>query len=258
MKGTKIHARLLDLGDVSPLRSQSTWYAVATAMGAEDDPVVLLLRPSSALVTLGDDSSEDLIDGTYCQQQGLPIFRRPTVGGASFLDPGQLCCYILVPKGRADELGLSTDRTSGFENLARVTISACQALGVEASMAPEGRIEAGGLGIGTIELTTLGETVCLGARLWLDVDRERLAQIEGEPPVAESPTNLVQLLSPGTGFPEVAEALMSALEAELGFELIPSMPAPPELDALLEWDDRLAVGARQLAGRTTDPQRISA
>ncbi len=47
-----MRTRLLDLGDVGAVRSQSIYHAVTAAMHPDDDPALILLRPASPCVSV--------------------------------------------------------------------------------------------------------------------------------------------------------------------------------------------------------------
>ncbi len=55
-----MRARLLDLGEVGPVRSQSAYHAVLGGIGRDDDAVLLIVRPSAPLVSIGELESEGL------------------------------------------------------------------------------------------------------------------------------------------------------------------------------------------------------
>ncbi len=257
MSGRENRARLLDLGEVSALRSQSLFHAVAAVMQPQDDPALILLRPGAALVTIGRDYAEDTLGGALITAEGLPVFRSLAPGELAFHDSGQLSFYLLVGAGRIDEFGLGSPPANSVEAVARAPISACRALGFEAQASPPNKIVVAGRAIGTVELVRVDEVSLLRGRLWLEVDGDRLGRIE-EQFTTDSTTSFSQHLAPGKGFPEVADALVAAIEKEHQLDLIPSMPTPAELDALLDWDTRLAGSGLRTGFSSSETDRIPA
>ena len=83
--------RLLDLGTVSALRSQTAYHAVAYAMTEDAPDTIILVSPSQPYVCIGyHQDLEKEVDLAYCQSRGLPILRREVGGGAVYLDDGQI------------------------------------------------------------------------------------------------------------------------------------------------------------------------
>ena len=83
--------RLLDLGTVSPLRSQTIYHAVGYALGAESPDTILLVSPDAPYVSIGRHQDVDReVDLDYCREHGFPVVRREVGGGAVYLDGNQL------------------------------------------------------------------------------------------------------------------------------------------------------------------------
>ena len=81
--------RLLNLGEVSPIRSQAIYHGVAYAMGPDDPDTITLMRPSAPYVCIGhhQDAATE-VDLEYCAEAGLAVYRREVGGGAVYLDGG--------------------------------------------------------------------------------------------------------------------------------------------------------------------------
>src|SRR5512136_2678247 len=85
--------RLLDLGLVPPIRSQTIYHAVAYAMddASRSPDTIILVAPTDPYVCIG--FHQELlkeVDVEYCRAHGLPIVRREVGGGAVYLDRNQV------------------------------------------------------------------------------------------------------------------------------------------------------------------------
>lgn len=83
--------RLLDLGDIPPLQTQSVYHALAETMTPESQDVIILCRPDAPYFCLGyHQVFDNVFDAEECQRRGLPVLRRRLGGGATYLDKNQL------------------------------------------------------------------------------------------------------------------------------------------------------------------------
>jgi len=90
--------RLLNLGLVSPLYSQAVYHGLASNMQAHDLPVLILVRPDQAYISVGlHQDIEKEIDIDYCQRNNLQIIRRHVGGGSVLLDENQLFFQFVFP-----------------------------------------------------------------------------------------------------------------------------------------------------------------
>src|SRR5574341_2424042 len=83
--------RVLDMGLVSPMRSQAIYHGVAHAMTADTPDTIILVGPTDPYVCIGyHQELEKEVDVDYCREHGLPMYRREVGGGAVYLDKGQV------------------------------------------------------------------------------------------------------------------------------------------------------------------------
>jgi lipoate---protein ligase len=83
--------RLLRLGMVPPVRSQTCYHAAAYALGDDSPDTIILVSPSDPYVCIGfHQDLEKEVDEEYCRGRGLPVYRREVGGGAVYLDRDQL------------------------------------------------------------------------------------------------------------------------------------------------------------------------
>jgi lipoate-protein ligase A len=66
--------RVLDVGLVSPLRSQAIYHGVAYAMTPETPDTIILVGPTDPYVCIGyHQELEKEVDVDYCRERNLPI-----------------------------------------------------------------------------------------------------------------------------------------------------------------------------------------
>src|SRR3972149_1363713 len=104
-----MRVRLLDLGTVPYLESQTIFHAVAYAMQDGDPDTISLMSPGSPYVSIGFHQEADKeIDLDYCRANDIPVLRREVGGGAAYLDGGQLFGPFIsdteLPHRQAEEL----------------------------------------------------------------------------------------------------------------------------------------------------------
>lgn len=238
-----MRARLLDLGTVAPVRAESIHRAVAAGLAADGDPVVVLVQPAAPYVSIGCDAAGT--EPASSPVGDLPVLRRETAGGPWLHGPGQLAFQVLIPAGRVAELEALKD-DAPTEALLAAPLAACRTLGVDAVAKAgartgadgEGTIQVGGESVCATGVAVIGDSLCFAGSLVLDFDQALAARVGVAPVVS-----LWQLLGTPPDLAAAAEALISAFESCYGLTMVPAMPTPDELDAILEQDARLAADA---------------
>ena len=245
-----MRARLLDLGRVGALRSQSMYHAITDCMEPDSDVVISLMRPSQPYVSIGyfQEAARE-VELEFCEMQGLPVIRRHVGGGAVLLDGDQLFFHLMLPQARAREFGLPAGLAERFAYLARPPIVAYQRLGVEAEFRPINDIHVRGRKIGGTGVGEIGAGLVFAGSMMFDFNTALMAQVLKVPDeklrdkIADSldgyMTTLAKELGAKPPLAEVAETLCGAFEESYGLELVPSMPTPDELDAMYRWDEAL-------------------
>jgi lipoate---protein ligase len=143
--------RVLDLGRVSALRSQTLWHALAHGVSAGAPPTLAFLRPAEPYVSLGYHRRLEEVDVEGCRAAGLPVYRRMVGGGPVYLDDGQLFFQVVVPAA-----GLPLRRDAALRLLLAPAVEGFRAGGVDARLDETLEIVAGdrkicGHGAGQIE-----------------------------------------------------------------------------------------------------------
>ena len=244
-------ARLLDMGMVSPLRSQSIYHGVTESMQPDSDVAISIMQPSRPYVSVGYfQETEREVDLAYCDSRGMPVFRRHVGGGAVLLDSNQLFFHVMLPVAKAQAFGLPKRLTERFAYLARPPILAYRRLGVEAEFRPINDIHVHGRKIGGTGVGEIGEGLVFAGSMMLDFDAALMVKVlritneKMRDKVVESLDQYMTTLARELGAkPEaaaVAETLVSAFEDAFGLDLVPAALTPDELSAVEHWDGVLA------------------
>ena len=121
--------RVIDAGVVPPVRSQSLWHGIASAMAKGASPTLSLCRPSQPYVCIGFHRRLSELDLDACAEMGLPILRRQIGGGPVYCDSDQLFFQLTLPAASAPA---SVDRL--YSELLAPAVSALRALGLDARL----------------------------------------------------------------------------------------------------------------------------
>lgn len=165
--------RLLDLGDVSPLRSQTVYHAAAYAMSEGGADTVLLVSPTQPYVSIGyHQELEKEVDLDYCQQHDLPIIRREVGGGAVYLDHGQLFVQWVFRPGHLPEK--IEDR---FALYVRPIIETYHELGIDAEYRPINDIHVRGRKICGTGAATIGNAEVVVGSFMFHFDKDTMSRV---------------------------------------------------------------------------------
>ncbi len=165
--------RLLDLGRLSPVQSQTVYHAVAYAMTADTPDTIILVSPARPYVCIGyHQDLEKEVDLAYCEAHGLPVYRREVGGGAVYLDDGQVFTqWVFHP----DHLPRQIE--DQFSLYVRPLVETYQALGVEAYHRPINDVHVGGKKIGGTGAAQMGEAGVVVGSLMFDFDKATMARV---------------------------------------------------------------------------------
>jgi len=165
--------RLLNLGYVPPVRSQTCYHAAAYAMTAETADTIILVSPAEPYVCLGYHQDLDKeVDRDYCREHGLPIYRREVGGGAVYLDRNQLFVqWIFRPSSRP------ADVAERFRIYVEPLVLVYRDFGVEAQWRPVNDIHVGGRKIGGTGAARIGSAEVVVGSLMFDFDKATMARV---------------------------------------------------------------------------------
>jgi len=169
----KQHIRLLDLGSVSPLRSQTTYHAVAYALTQDSPDTIILVSPEQPYVCIGYHQDVDKeVDLAYCAEHQLPVYRREVGGGAVYLDAGQLFTQWIFHRGH-----LPQDLGERFTLYIQPLVETYRALGIPATHRPINDIHVAGKKIGGTGAAQMGEAEVVVGSLMFTFDKKTMARV---------------------------------------------------------------------------------
>jgi lipoate-protein ligase A len=165
--------RLLDLGTVSPLRSQTVYHAVAHAMNENTPDTIILVTPGQPYVCIGyHQEIAKEVDLDYCAAHGLHVYRREVGGGAVYLDSGQLFSQWVFKKG-----SLPANLEQRFGLYIRPLVETYQALGINAYLRPVNDVHVGGKKIGGTGAAEIGQGDVVVGSLMFTFDKATMARV---------------------------------------------------------------------------------
>jgi lipoate-protein ligase A len=248
--------RLLDLGEVSAIRSQALYHAVAERAAPFDSPTLCMLYPDRPYVSIGyhQDAARE-IDLAFCRERAIPVIRRRVGGGAVLLDSNQLFFHLVIPRDRLRDLGLSPRLDQRYARLVAPAVAAYAALGVSATLRPPNDIHVNGRKIGGTGMADIEDSLVFVGSMMLAFDHALMARVlrlAGESlrepvrrSIEEGVTSLEQLLVQRPRMESVREALLAAFRGALGVDLEPGALGEAEeaeivrLEALFQSEDWL-------------------
>jgi lipoate-protein ligase A len=131
--------RLLNLGALKPITTQTIYHAIAEAVGREDVPPTLVIcwpdtpnYPGIVCCGYMQDIAQE-VDLEYCQSEGLLVVRRILGGGAVYLDGGQIFYQLMAPRNHP-VVPPSTNKF--FEKILEAPVATYRAIGVDAVYSP--------------------------------------------------------------------------------------------------------------------------
>jgi lipoate-protein ligase A len=237
--------RVIDFGQVSALRSQTLWHAVAYGVSAGAPVTLSFARPSAPYVCLGYLMDAAEVDHDYCRAHGLPVYRRMVGGGPVYLDDRQLLFQIALPVS-----GLSPSRPAALQAMLEPAVAAFRAAGVDAGL-DDGEICLGdrkicGHGAGQID-----DAVVVCGNLIEAFDHEGATRVLAVPEPAQRSETLRLMRRYVTATPGDPQTFMSALTgayaSALGLPSVLGELSAAELTRTAELDRRFGA-AQWLSG----------
>jgi lipoate-protein ligase A len=252
--------RLLDLGEVSPLRSQALYHGLGESMDAESPDTIVLCRPAAPCFSVGyHQSPRETLDLDWCREAGYPVFQRRIGGGAVFLDASQLFYQCIVHRRRAPLMVAAV-----YRRFLMPAVEALRALGLPASLEGINEIEVAGRRIAGTGGGQIGEAMVVTGNILIDFDYEvmtRAWRVPSEPfrhlaadglrrHVTTLKRELARVPPPG----EVSRLLIDRYAEALGRPLLPGALTAREGEALRRAEQELTAPARS-GGALGRPER---
>ncbi len=236
--------RLLDVGHVSPVRSQTVYHAVAYAMTEDTPDTIILVSPTDPYVCVGyHQDLEKEVDLGYCQAHGLPVLRREVGGGAVYLDDGQVFTQWVFHR---DHLPHALEKR--FELYVRPLVETYRVLGIDAYHRPINDIHVDGKKIGGTGAAQMGLAEVVVGSLMFTFDKATMARVLKVPSekmrdkifesLEQYMTTMSEQLDPMPGRQAVKDLYVAQCAGALDAEIVSG-----------EWTAEEEEMARQLDGR---------
>ncbi|HID16685.1 TPA: lipoate--protein ligase family protein [Candidatus Bathyarchaeota archaeon] len=230
--------RLIDLGMVEPLKAQTFYEAVASAVDKGRSPnTIILCQPKAPYVCIGyHQELEKEIDVEYCRANNIPLIRRSQGGGAVYLDENQIF-YQVVARRESQTVPARVEEL--FEKFLNVTVYVYRKLGLPAEFKALNDVVVNGRKISGNGASRFGEnTIILVGNIILDLNYELMARVLKAPDekfrdkMAKSVKDWVTSIKRELGYVpdprKVKPLLVQGYEETLGIELTPSTPTKEE------------------------------
>lgn len=181
------------------------------------------------------------VRGEYCCEKGIEIVRRPTGGGALYMEPSQLCWALALPEDQTGDVRLAET----LERHGLAMVSALRHLGVAARFVFPNDVEVQGRKIGNGFAGRIGNRILIqGSLLVTSPDAESMLKIlrvpteklshEGVLSARQRLVSVAELTGPSSPDPaRIREILSQAFADAFAMRLVPtvSSEAPPRCTA---------------------------
>ncbi|HET8575453.1 MAG TPA: biotin/lipoate A/B protein ligase family protein [Methylomirabilota bacterium] len=247
--------RLLDLGPVTPLRSQALYHALAEGMGEDSPDTIALCRPAAPYFCVGyHQVPREELDLDWCRDNGYPVLQRRIGGGTVFLDPSQLFYQCVFHRRRAPLMVEAI-----YRRYLMPAVEALRALGLPAALEGVNEIEVGGRRIAGTGGGQIGEAVVVTGNILFDFDYAAMARAwrvpsEGFRRLAADGlrcyvTTLKRELPGVPTAGEVSRLLADKYAEALDFPLVPGALTTREEEAIARAEEGMAAPVRVSTGR---------
>ncbi len=227
--------RVIDMGLVSPVRSQAIYHGLAYAMTPESPNTIILVGPTNPYVCIGYHQELDKeVDVAYCHNQGLPIYRREVGGGAVYLDKGQVFTQWIFKRGQ-----LPMDLSKRFALYIKPLVDTYQSLGINATLRPINDIHVNGKKIGGTGAAQIGNADVVVGSLMYDFNFDLMARVLKVPSekmrdkiyqsLNEYMTTMTREMNKTPEYDQVNQAYLEQCAKALNVEIEMAQPTPEEL-----------------------------
>jgi lipoate-protein ligase A len=239
--------RLLDFGTVDPLRSLAIFHGVAYAMRPEYPDTITLTRPLDPFVSIGhhQDAATE-VDLEYCDEAGVPVYRREVGGGAVYLDEGQTFWHTIFRQDR-----VPTTLADVYTRFLAGPVLTLNRIGIPAVHRPVNDIQVEGRKVGGTGAATIGQSMVVAGSLMFDFNYELMSRVLRVPSekfrdkvystMREYLTTINREL--GEDAPDRAETeriLVESFAETLQTEIVEDEPRTDELEAIERQEERIA------------------
>jgi len=216
-----VRVRLLDLGLVPYVESQTIYHGVAYALGPDSPNTISLMSPDSPYFCIGfHQQLEKEVDLEYCAAHQLPILRREVGGGAVYLDSSQLFVHFMFHR---EDLPRQVEDL--YKLFIRPIVDTYRGFGIQAEHRPLNDIVVGGRKIGGTGIAAIGDAIVVVGSVMFDFDADTMAhalKVSSEKmrdKVFQSLQDYMTTMTRELGAPPPREEVKAALIANLGRSL---------------------------------------
>jgi len=165
--------RLLDTPPMSGAENMALDDTLLAVKGRGESPnTIHFLQFSPPVVLVGfHQSIEEEVDAVYCKNKGIDINRRPSGGGAIYLDESQIGWEIICDR---DFFDVKVPNAGLYKRLCGPAISAFNELGVKADFRPRNDIEVKGRKISGTGGIDSGDAFMFHGTILVDFDVDRM------------------------------------------------------------------------------------
>lgn len=167
-------ARWIVLPDpLEPLDLHACYTGVAEAQGPDSLPLVLVMRPARAHVSIGASQSAAAdLDTGACAARGIPVIQRPLGGGSVWVDPLQTVVCVIFPPGRHPGRPVAV-----FDACLPPMVATCRHFGLDARRVGAQDIWAGGRKILGSGAATIGGSLVFATSVLRRFDAAGFASV---------------------------------------------------------------------------------
>ncbi len=238
--------RILDMGLVSPMRSQAIYHGVAYALQRDTPDTIILVGPTDPYVCIGyHQELEKEVDVDYCREHGLPIYRREVGGGAVYLDKGQVFTQWIFHRDR-----LPASLEERFTLYIKPLVDTYQSFGIPANHRPINDVHVQGKKIGGTGAAQMGNAEVVVGSLMFDFNFELMARVLKVPSekmrdkiyqsLNEYMTTMTRQLGQTPDYEAVKREYIRQVVDVLGRPAEYADPTPEELAVTAELEQRFA------------------
>lgn len=218
--------RLVDLGTVPWLQSQSIHHGIAHAFGPDSPDTLVIVRPDRPYLCVGRHALGAPLSPAAVARSGLPVVRRALGGGTVLITPEQTFFVFVVHRRR-----LPLPDPAAMVWCLGAGAAAYRALGVDAHVDGTTDLQNGDRKLCGSGSATIGEAAVFGGNLIVDFDPDRFLDLLQYPTRVtrevvghEMHAQMGSVRTCGGARPsaeEVSVALRRGVEAGCGVELVP-------------------------------------
>jgi lipoate-protein ligase A len=251
--------RVINLGEVDSVRSQSIYHAVARALTSDSPDTIILVTGKDPYVSIGfhqDLHSE--VDTEFCAAAGLTVVRREVGGGAVYLDRNQVFAqWVFHNSSLPDDLG------DQFALYIEPLVDTYRASGIDAYLRPVNDIHVDNRKIGGTGAAQIGDARVLVGSLMFDFDKATMAKVLKVPDekmrdkifagLEQYMVTMADLLASPPDRDATLALYLEKCSETLGAELVPGEPTDRELELATQLD-QLFVSDEWLNAKTALPR----